>query len=331
MKRFFAFLMTFVVALTLFATLIDASETRFDELQKLENGSADSQKFMLELYKNDVDFRFSNGEIFVDMKSPKLQAALNIMKVVQSGTDANLTQKMLAQKEILAKLEGEVREITSKFAPALIDVRARLVANKLEKTEIFVLLDYKKLPFSFLQFLTGERQKAPFSAEELRSIYDVLVAKFDAKITIKQADFFNDEGQYERAVRRNFVAVKYGLMFAVALMLTLCVVFLTRRKTRTIVKEVAVQEGGEDELIELNYFEELAKADDGVILSVYNKAPRNDLLVALKGSGEELTSRFLAVIDQKQVGRFLRDLENVGEVTLKDVLEAQRRVFDLLD
>lgn len=235
----------------------------------------------------------------------------------------------LTNEEVLNGIEGRVRIITNNYAPAIIHISGKVTRGGAINPRIDIALDYKKKSFNPLNLLLARSDKEPFTPAELSQIRTVIIGTIGtSEVYIQNIDF--DEGVPQLYTLAKAAAGWSGIVFVFFL---LCKLLFGRKKSSTYTKVIQKEEyysDDDDEYIEINDFEELARAADSVLLEILEKADREQLLVALKGSSDELTSRFLSVIDQKEVGKFIRQLENVADVTLKDVLEAQGKVLNSL-
>ncbi len=231
---------------------------------------------------------------------------------------------------VLHGIEERVRILTNNYAPAIIHASGDVRGESVRDLRVAVLMDYKKLPFNPLNVLFARSDKVAFSAGELAQIRSVIVATIGTtQVSVQSADF--DADAPILLIFAKSAACWVGLAFAFFLLLK--VLFGRRKPAPAPAKSAHKEEyyaDDDDEYIEINDFEELSRAADSVLLEILERAERGDLLLALRGSSEELTNRFLAIIDQREVGKFVRELESVGDPKLKDVLEAQGRVLGAL-
>lgn len=75
-------------------------------------------------------------------------------------------------------------------------------------------------------------------------------------------------------------------------------------------------------------FEDIVKLDNTGIREILKVADKKDLMVALKGSGEELRKQFLDNMSQRAQDAFLEEMNFLGAVRVKDVEEAQRKIVE---
>jgi flagellar motor switch protein FliG len=75
-------------------------------------------------------------------------------------------------------------------------------------------------------------------------------------------------------------------------------------------------------------FEDITKLDSTGIREILKVADKKDLMVALKGSGEELKEKFLSSMSQRAQEAFLEEMSFLGAVRVKDVEEAQRKIVE---
>ena len=75
-------------------------------------------------------------------------------------------------------------------------------------------------------------------------------------------------------------------------------------------------------------FEDIIKLDNTGIREILKVVDKQDLMVALKGSGEELKEKFMSSMSQRAQEAFLEEMSFLGAVRVKDVEEAQRRIVE---
>jgi len=75
-------------------------------------------------------------------------------------------------------------------------------------------------------------------------------------------------------------------------------------------------------------FEDIMKLDSAGIREILKVADKKDLMIALKGSGEELRNKFLENMSQRAQEAFLEEMSFLGPVRVKDVEETQRRIVE---
>ncbi len=75
-------------------------------------------------------------------------------------------------------------------------------------------------------------------------------------------------------------------------------------------------------------FEDILKLNTTGIREILKVADKKDLMVALKGSGEDLKNKFLESMSQRAQEAFLEEMSFLGAVRVKDVEEAQRRIVE---
>ncbi len=75
-------------------------------------------------------------------------------------------------------------------------------------------------------------------------------------------------------------------------------------------------------------FEDILKLNTTGIREILKVADKKDLMVALKGSGEDLKNKFLENMSQRAQEAFLEEMSFLGAVRVKDVEEAQRRIVE---
>lgn len=77
-------------------------------------------------------------------------------------------------------------------------------------------------------------------------------------------------------------------------------------------------------------FEDINTLDNNAIREILKLVDKKDLMVGLKGSGEELKQKFLANMSQRASEAFVEEMQFLGAVRVKEVEEAQRRVVELV-
>ncbi len=75
-------------------------------------------------------------------------------------------------------------------------------------------------------------------------------------------------------------------------------------------------------------FEDIVKLDNTGIREILKVADKKDLMVALKGSGEDLKDKFMGSMSQRAQEAFLEEMSFLGAVRVKDVEEAQRKIVE---
>ncbi len=75
-------------------------------------------------------------------------------------------------------------------------------------------------------------------------------------------------------------------------------------------------------------FEDIIKLDNMAIREILKVADKKALMVALKGSGDELMDKFLTNMSQRAADAFREEMQFLGAVRVKDVEEAQRSIVE---
>ncbi|ANE33790.1 flagellar motor switch protein FliG [Campylobacter hyointestinalis] len=75
-------------------------------------------------------------------------------------------------------------------------------------------------------------------------------------------------------------------------------------------------------------FEDINTLDNNAIREILKVVDKKDLMIGLKGSGEELKQKFLSNMSQRASEAFVEEMQFLGAVRVKDVEEAQRRVVE---
>lgn len=77
-------------------------------------------------------------------------------------------------------------------------------------------------------------------------------------------------------------------------------------------------------------FEDLKKIDDKGVQTVLKEVPRDQLVLSLKTSSEDLRQLLFKNISQRAAQMIMDDLDNMGPVKLKDVEKAQQGIVDIV-
>jgi len=77
-------------------------------------------------------------------------------------------------------------------------------------------------------------------------------------------------------------------------------------------------------------FDDIIKLDKTGIVEILKVADKNDLMVALKGSNEELKQKFLDNMSSRASEAFVEELQFLGPVKVKDVEAAQRKIIEIV-
>lgn len=75
-------------------------------------------------------------------------------------------------------------------------------------------------------------------------------------------------------------------------------------------------------------FEDIMKLDNTAIREILKVADKKALMIALKGSGDELRDKFLSNMSQRASDAFMEEIQFLGAVRVKDVEESQRSVVE---
>lgn len=75
-------------------------------------------------------------------------------------------------------------------------------------------------------------------------------------------------------------------------------------------------------------FEDINKLDAGAIRELLKVLDKNQLMVALKGSGADLKEKFLENMSQRAAEAFEEEMGFLGATKVKDVEEAQRKIVE---
>ena len=74
-------------------------------------------------------------------------------------------------------------------------------------------------------------------------------------------------------------------------------------------------------------FEDILHFDDRTVQLIINEMEKADMVMGLKGVGDELTQKFLGNMSNRAADMLREDMEALGPVPLKDVKDAQSRII----
>lgn len=74
-------------------------------------------------------------------------------------------------------------------------------------------------------------------------------------------------------------------------------------------------------------FEDILHFDDRTVQLIINEMEKSDMVMGLKGVGDELESKFLGNMSNRAADMLREDMEALGPVPLKDVKDAQQRII----
>ncbi len=75
-------------------------------------------------------------------------------------------------------------------------------------------------------------------------------------------------------------------------------------------------------------FEDINKLDKNAIRELLKALDKNQLMVALKGAGEELKQKFLDNMSTRAAEAFVEEMQFMGPTKVKDIEEAQRKIVE---
>ncbi len=75
-------------------------------------------------------------------------------------------------------------------------------------------------------------------------------------------------------------------------------------------------------------FEDINKLDKNAIRELLKALDKNQLMVALKGAGEELKQKFLENMSTRAAEAFVEEMQFMGPTKVKDIEEAQRKIVE---
>ncbi len=75
-------------------------------------------------------------------------------------------------------------------------------------------------------------------------------------------------------------------------------------------------------------FEDISKLDNNAAREVLKIVDKKDLMIALKGAGDELREKFMGNMSERAREAFLEEMQFLGAVKVKEVEEAQRKIVE---
>ncbi len=75
-------------------------------------------------------------------------------------------------------------------------------------------------------------------------------------------------------------------------------------------------------------FEDIEKLDKNAIRELLKALDKNQLMVALKGAGDELKQKFLENMSTRAADAFTEEMQFMGPTKVKDIEEAQRKIVE---
>ena len=75
-------------------------------------------------------------------------------------------------------------------------------------------------------------------------------------------------------------------------------------------------------------FEDIMKLDGNAVREILKVADKRDLMIALKGSIDDLKRKFFDNMSQRAQEAFVEEMNFLGAVRVKDVEEAQRKIVE---
>jgi flagellar motor switch protein FliG len=233
-------------------------------------------------------------------------------------------------KEVLFKTFGAdtANSILAKLTKDLGDAQSFkfLVKVKPEQLADFIVTEHPQTIALILAHMT------PIAAAETLSFFD---DDLKADVTIRMANL----GDISPSIIKKVSAVleskleslttykvEVGGPRAVAEMLNK----LGQKATKSTIDLVEKSDGELASTIkELMFtFEDIDKLDANAIRELLKVLDQNQLMVALKGSGEDLKTKFLENMSQRAAEAFEEEMQFLGAVKVKDVEEAQRGIVE---
>lgn len=77
-------------------------------------------------------------------------------------------------------------------------------------------------------------------------------------------------------------------------------------------------------------FEDIVDLDGGSVREILKSVDKNDLMLALKSSADELKEKFYANMSQRAKDAFIEEMQFLGAVKVKEVESAQRKVVEVV-
>ena len=77
-------------------------------------------------------------------------------------------------------------------------------------------------------------------------------------------------------------------------------------------------------------FEDISKLDGNAVREILKASDKQDLMLALKSSAEDLKEKFYANMSQRARETFEEEMQFMGAVKMKDVENAQRKIVEVV-
>ncbi|MDD2585260.1 MAG: flagellar motor switch protein FliG [Syntrophomonadaceae bacterium] len=235
-------------------------------------------------------------------------------------------------KEVLERAYGEEKtiEIISRISASL-QVRPFDFMRKTEPSQLlnFIQSEHPQTIALILAYLEPEKASSLLSA--LPPERQAEVAKRIAIMDTTSPDVIKE---VERVLERKLssiapqeLAVAGGVKSVVEIINR-----VDRGTEKTIMETLEVQDPElAEEIKKLMFvFEDIVMIDDRSVQRVLREVESQDLALALKGAGSEVSQKIFSNMSSRAADMLKEDIEFMGPVRLRDVEEAQQRVVNII-
>lgn len=102
--------------------------------------------------------------------------------------------------------------------------------------------------------------------------------------------------------------------------------FMERNEDEEVVEKIGKLPGFEEQINNRFYFEDIEALDDRSVQLILREVQSDSLIMALKGTPQELQNKIFSNMSQRAAEMLKEDLENKGPVPLSEV-KAERQVI----
>jgi flagellar motor switch protein FliG len=318
--------------------LNDQQQTIYNELTMAEKVAI----LMIQLGEDTTTTLFSHMDVDVVTDISRYIATVkNVDKQVASAVLEEFYAIMQSNQFIRSGGMEYAKEILYRtFGPEVAQKILDKLAKSMENTQSFGYLSQIK-----------PQQLADFIINEHPQTVALILAHMDPTSAAETISFFPDELRSEVTIRMaNLGDISPSVIKRVSAVLESKLESLTSYKVEVggprAVAEILNRLGQKASKATISYieqtdeklatvikemmftFEDIMKLDNNAIREILKVVDKKDLMVALKGSVDELRDKFMANMSQRASEAFIEEMQFLGAVRVKDVEEAQRRVVD---
>ncbi len=291
-----------------------------------------------------------SSEVFKELKEEQVeQVALqiaNMKKVTPQERDAVMEecyQLSMAEEYISQGGVDYAREILEK---ALGDQKAMEIINRLQGALQMTPFDFIKRtdPQQLLNFIQNEHPQtislilAHLNPEHAATILSALAAEIQVDVAQRIAQMERATPdiimEIEKVLERNIASVFTQEMTAAGGVRAVAEI-LNRvdRSTEKTLMEKLEETNPElaDEIKRLMFtFDDILLIDDRSIQQILREVDQKDLILALKGAGEEVKAKILKNMSARARALIMEEMEVMGPVRLKNTEEAQQKIVNTI-